>query len=132
MRAILIDPEKRSVTEIDMPEGNRSSVDEMNKLIGSDVFCCGHRFSNEDTIYCDDEGLLKEEQPAMFRIGLRGGIIPGKGLVMGSDEEGNSVDAKTQIEDLFGKLRWLVAVDPGGSTIIDSAARTPSETKEAV
>lgn len=119
MRAILIDPENKRVTEVQIPGGDETTGAAINKLIGSDLFCSGHYFDNNDTIYCDDEGLLGEELPMMFRIGMEGQPIPGKGLVVGADEGGNSVDAKTSVGEITEKVRWMIPMDRGGRIVVD-------------
>lgn len=95
MRAIKIDAKARTVTEIDLPKG----IDAMQAAIGCDCFCFAVSWRNGDTLYVDDEGLLNPCDE-FFVIETGHQPFAGNGLILGSDEEGESVDAKTPLTDV--------------------------------
>ena len=94
MRAILIDPAKQTVTEVDY-DGNFRSI---NKLIDCQTFAVPYVLENEDSLYVDDEGLWGATH--FFTIEGYPEPLAGKCLILGTDEDGESVAAKSDIEDL--------------------------------
>jgi hypothetical protein len=96
MRAILIDPANKTVTEIEY-NGDWETI---APLIDCSTFACPIVFENEDTMYCDDEGLFVEQE---------GGIMmpDWSYLILGSDEEGDTVDAKSTIAEIQVPITWI-------------------------
>lgn len=92
MRAILIDPEAKTITEVDY-DGNYKSI---YKLIGCQTFTVVGINDNE-SIFVDDEGLLNNPE---FFFMWRGYHQPlaGKGLILGVDDEGESVETKLTLD----------------------------------
>lgn len=115
MRAILIDVANRALTEVELPDGDTAeSAEAMHKHLGG-YLEVAFQFPNLDTIYVDEEGLLKGHVLNWFTV--KGGHQPfaGNGLVVGCDDMGNSVAAKTTIEELefegtitFGEIVRIV------------------------
>lgn len=109
MKAILINPEKQTVEFVEIEKGIQAIYD----MIGCRTFTCPITLPNNDAFYCDDEGLYNPE--------IIGGIfypeawshpLVGKTLIIGTDEEGESVDCKSTVEDIlnspeFGALEWV-------------------------
>jgi Domain of unknown function (DUF3846) len=87
MKAILIDSVTRSVSEVEYNGDYRH----IYELIDCDTFTIV-RIGHNDVIYVDDEGLLKDSPPCDYFM-YRGYHQPlaGKGLVLGTNEEGDSV-----------------------------------------
>lgn len=104
MRAYLINPEDRTVEQVDY-DGNYKSI---YTFIGADTFDVVG-MEKGDGIYVDDEGLLKG--PALF-FHVRGMDTPlaGKGLVLGTDNDGESVEPKILLETLRQRVRWATPV----------------------
>ena len=94
MRAILIDPAKQTVTEVDY-DGDYQSI---YKLTDCTTFTVPFVLENEDSLYVDDEGLWGATH--FFRIEGYPDPLAGRGLILGTDEDGKSVAAKSDIEDL--------------------------------
>ena len=94
MRAILIDPAKQTVTEVDY-DGDYQSI---YKLTDCTTFTVPFVLENEDALYVDDEGLWGATD--FFRIEGYPDPLAGRGLILGTDEDGKSVAAKSDIEDL--------------------------------
>ena len=97
-RAIKIDAYERTVTEVQI---NEEDHEEISRAIGCDLFCVGTYLPNGDALMVDDEGWLKQDVTKGFSLrGFGEGIFAGNGLIVGSDEEGGTVDTKTQLIDL--------------------------------
>ena len=92
IKGILVDPFKREVREVDYNGDWRTIKDHIQ---------CGQspfdvvRFPDGDCVYVDDEGLLKNPTH-FFMIGGYEGLLAGRGLFLGCDEEGDT-----------GPLRWV-------------------------
>lgn len=109
MKAILIDPHQREVTEVEY-DGVYTSI---YKLIDAETFDLA-RLPDGDGIFVDDEGLLK--QPIdFFRLQGMTEPLTGKGLVLGSDAEGESIPPKITIEQIKKRIMWGVRI---GSAIL--------------
>jgi len=107
-KGFIIDPKARSITEVTLGD----HYEEINTAIGSRCFCVGCYLPEEDAVFVDDEGLLTDEPKDFFRVDPRvlGTNNPsplcGRGVVLGADSEGNSVDAKVTLEKLTEAVRW--------------------------
>ena len=103
MKAILIDPETKTVKEIEIEKG----IDAIYKAIDCNIFTCPITYENNDCLYCDDEGLYKED--------IIGGIIypnwsypiVGKSIIIGTNDDGESVDCKSTVDDIKKDLIWV-------------------------
>ena len=103
MRALLIDPVEKTVTEIEIGEDYK----EIYKAIECDTFSCPIVYDNDDTLYCDDEGLFKEQKGGVLMTGWQYPIL-GKMLVLGCDvETGESQNAKSDIEFFTNQIVWV-------------------------
>ena len=104
MKAILINPETRTITEIEIKKG----VDAIYKAIDCDSFEAPFAFENGDTMYCDEEGLFKEEIIGGIRMTNWTGMIIGKILLLGCNmETGDSKDVETPVEVLKKHIIWV-------------------------
>jgi len=123
-KGFLINPETQSITEHSIGE----NFEEINTAIGSRCFCIGTYLPKEDAIFVDDEGLLTDEPKQFFRIddsiisNTNPGPLCGRGLVLGADDEGDSVDAKVTLKKLNEAVRWMTEEEVGpvdlGFTVI--------------
>ncbi len=108
MRAILIDPFARTVTEIDHDNTSYRNIYPVlsHESMEVECFTVATVLPNEDSLFVDDEGLLKDCQALFLFDGVKGLCegypqpLAGKGLILGADEEGKSVDAKTPLADI--------------------------------
>jgi len=101
-KAILIDPETSTVTVVEIED-----YKDILKHIGCDVFTSGCSF-NRDTIFVDDEGLLKlKEGNKGFSIDCYHGPFAGRGLVCGHDSEGESVNCESNVVEVAAALEFL-------------------------
>lgn len=88
-KAYMVDPTTRIITLVDVGD-----YTDIQKQIGCSCFTVATQFANGDTLYVDDEGLLYEGN---LSFNIRGGHQPffGKGILMGSDNQGESIDVLT-------------------------------------
>jgi hypothetical protein len=115
MKAILIDPFAKEITEIEY-DGNWQQI---GKIIDCELFTTAG-LSDGDTVFVDDEGLFKGET-AFFKHAHYPQPLAGKGLILGTDSEGDSIspqltllEHKAQIAFVIplkinGKILWLPA-----------------------
>lgn len=101
MKAILINPENRSIDAIDI-----SSRDDLVRLIGYDTLESDAVGSAGDRLYFDEECFLRGTS-GRFQIDT---IIPvsGKGVIVGTADGGNSLrDVATDIDELRSRIKYL-------------------------
>ena len=75
---------------------------------GCDTFCIPVNFQNNDGMYADDESLLREDS-------IKGGFIfddwhspiVGNAIILGCNDEGESINCKTKIEDIQSQITFI-------------------------
>jgi hypothetical protein len=100
MKAILIDPFEQTVKEVDYSGDFR----DIYKLIDAECFDCA-RIKGTDGIFVDDEGLLNAPTH-FFEHSEYPSPLAGKGLIVGCDEEGESADCKTTLDEVKAKVTF--------------------------
>ena len=106
MRAILIDPKEQTITEVEY----NGDYKHINTLIDARCFDCvrlGDK--DENTIYVDDEGLMNGtiENVGMFRVdGHNPAYLAGKGLILATDKEGESVACTLDIKAFADRIAF--------------------------
>ena len=116
INAILIDPKEKTLTEVSF-----DGWEEINTLIGSRTFTIVpmSRGVGGDTLYVDDEGMLNDGAVS-FYMGNNNNHLFGKGLFLGSDDEGNDLDSALSVEELAAIVdfdRQMFILDGGSLTI---------------
>lgn len=71
------------------------------------LFECPIIFENRDTVYVDEEGLYQGYTKGFIFEGFEYKKILGNGLILGSNEDGESEDVKYTIEDLQDKIAFF-------------------------
>lgn len=112
MQGILIDPKAHTVTLNDEYDGDFKTI---YRIIGADLFDCV-RIDDSETIYVDDEGLLNGKAASdgfFYVIGDNPVAIAGRGLILATDDEGDSIATTLTVEKVnamvrFGHLAKLV------------------------
>lgn len=100
MRCILIDPDHRTMSYIDIDE-NQSKLEQFYQHMECSLITSPIDFQNGDTLYVDDEGLFYvNPDTTFFRFRGYHHTLCGKGVIVGIDQHGNSVDCSTTIEEL--------------------------------
>ena len=103
MKAILIDVYEKEIREVDY-DGTLDFI-YFNLACGTfDVV----RIDDVNGIFVDDEGLLRQNQ-LYFEYPSSNGIfqLAGNGLILGVDDEGNSISPTLTVEDVKSKVNFL-------------------------
>lgn len=99
MRAIFIDALLKRVTEINIEPGLQSYY----RQIGCELIEAVHldTLTGQDVMYVDEEGLLVEREFQVY-FAIVGGHQPlaGNALIVGTDDEGNTVDCESSLEHI--------------------------------
>jgi hypothetical protein len=110
MKAIKIDVEKQEVSIIEIEKGLQAIYD----AIGNDCTCMtGVLGYNGDYMYADDESLLRPST-------IKGGFIypdwnypvVSNAIILGTDEDGESTDCKSTLEEIKSDLRFIPVDNP--------------------
>lgn len=101
MRAILVDPISRTVTEVD----HKNDYRDIYRLIEATTFTA-ISIEHQHTIYVDDEGLLADDPGPFFKWVTYHQPIAGKGLILYTNEEGDSEAAELTLEYVQGQVAW--------------------------
>ena len=104
MKAYLINPIKEEISVVDY----NGDFHQILKFIEAELFDAVYPFKNADTIYVDDMGLMKPINH-FFQVKCDNGTsqdLFGLGLVLGSNDEGESIDAHTTLEELKKRITF--------------------------
>ena len=113
-RAILIDPEQRSVIEIKIRKG----IKEIHRVLGCKCITTTRPLNSSllegsDIIYVDDEFLLKDGEGPRFWFQVDADRNPpssypigSKGLVVGNDKRGYDCDARISVAELQSRITF--------------------------
>jgi hypothetical protein len=103
MKAIKIDVANQKISQV-----NISDYKEIYSQIGNgcNLFCCPVQWENNDVLYADDEALLQESLEGCFAMPDFNYPIVGNAIILGTDDEGESIDVKTKIAELQEKIIW--------------------------
>ena len=103
MKAILIDVYNKDIKEVDY-DGTLDFIYFNLACRTFDVV----RIDDVNSIFVDDEGLLRQNQ-LYFEYSASGRVfqLAGNGLVLGVDDEGNSISPTLTVEDVEGKVNFL-------------------------
>lgn len=108
MRAILINPWTKEITEVVYNGDFNHMYVLMSNPLGPKVetFTSGWAWDNGDTLYVDDEGLLKSGNRLFGVKGLDDALLAGNGLILGEDREGEACDAKSSLVEMQNIITW--------------------------
>jgi len=103
MQAILIDTPNQTIEIVDYS----GDYKDIYGLLGCDLFTTVYLEGvGEDTLYVDDEGLYVENQ-VFFGIAGCPQPLAGRGLILGTDDEGDSTDCTSSLDTIKDKVTWL-------------------------
>lgn len=109
MKIILIDPELKEVKQIELERKDGETITELHRIMNCEIFTVPLIMDNQDGLYCDDEGLMKENH--LYTFEAEDGTVfkfVGKSLLIGTDEEGDSVDVKSKLQDIANRVDFPV------------------------
>jgi hypothetical protein len=104
LRAILIDSHRQLVMEVPV-----TGLKEIYAHLGCDLIDKGLEFETPwgiETLYIDDEGLLKDETEFFEVLGTGRGFA-GSGLIVGTDEDGESTDCRLSVDSVADRILFL-------------------------
>ena len=115
MKAILINPQQESIRHISY-DGDYKSI---YRIIQCTTFEAVYPFDNGDTLWIDEEGLLKESN---FAFNIKADnpkfnqTIMGSALILGTDAEGESIECKSNLDDIKNRINFQgkVAIESDG------------------
>jgi len=102
VKAILIDPFEMTVSEVFYG----GELSEINDLIAAKPFTVASFGDAGDGIFIDDEGLFRQCQ-RFFKFEGYPEPLAGRGLILGSDENGDSVAPAISLEAVKASVRWV-------------------------
>lgn len=105
MKGIFIDAKKRQVTEVEIEKGLQPIYD----LLGIETFECVY-IDDKETIYVDEEGLYKDDTEWFFFEGTHQ-PIRGNGLILSTDDDGESVSTNLSLEYVKSKVKFLNTIE---------------------
>ena len=105
MKAILINPEKKEVTEVEYS----GDYQDIYKLIDCKTFDIVRTSVSNDGVYVDDEGLFAKEQ-AYWKFDYCNDQphikLVNKGLVLGCNDEGDSIAPESTVDYIKSRIIW--------------------------
>jgi len=101
MRGILIDPFAQEIVEVDYSGDWR----DIKKFLQCDLFTTVYMPDTTDSIFVDDEGLYVENQ-RYFKFASYPQPLAGMGLVLGCNDEGDSVSCESTLEQVKAMVEW--------------------------
>ena len=102
MKAILIDVKTQEIKEVEHDDTLQNIYDLINCRAFDLV-----RIDDVNSIFVDDEGILKDNLYFEYSVSDRVFQLAGNGLVLGVDDEGNSISTTLTVEDVEGKVNFL-------------------------
>ena len=108
MKALLIDPTTRTVTEIHID----GSLQSFYAALGCKYVAVACDLPNGDTIYVDDEGLFAPAPVDYFQISHGYQPYAGKGLIVHTDQDGETRAVKSTLDDIKSDVVFI----PYGTT----------------
>ena len=98
MRGILINPFDQTIKEV-VYTGDFREVYSLIDCTTFDVVM----LSDADDLFVDDEGLLKDNR----YFSWSGRNFAGKGLILGHDDEGETIATTYDLQEVVDRVEWL-------------------------
>lgn len=108
MKAIKIDVENQKIVFVEVSSDYKDIQVQLG--LGCDIITAPIILENEDTVYLDDEGLLRGPAKCGWTMSLSDGTFwkfVGNGLILGAGDEGESADVKSTIEEITTMVGWM-------------------------
>jgi hypothetical protein len=107
--AHLIDPVKRTITEVTIDKDN--GIQDYYDQLHCNIFTAVEINANRDTIYIDDEGLFVPNQVFFYHKDYPSQPLAGYGLVIGTDEEGESIAPTVTLQETIDSVKFMSRSD---------------------
>ena len=105
--AIKIDVVKQEVYPVQISTKN---IDDIYNQLACDIFTCPMTLDNNDTLFVDDEGLFIDPSAllgAFYIDGYPSQPLFGHGLIVGIDDEGETDEVLSTVEEIKKKVTFL-------------------------
>jgi hypothetical protein len=105
--AIKIDVVKQEVYPVQISTKN---IDDIYNQLACDIFTCPMTLDNNDTLFVDDEGLFIDPSAllgAFYIDGFPSQPLFGHGLIVGIDDEGETDEVLSTVEEIKKKVTFL-------------------------
>jgi hypothetical protein len=105
MKAILIDSVNKTVTELNL-DPQKNMLTQWYKALDVNMVEVAHYITDHDSILVDEEGLFK---PCDHFFVYEGAHQPfaGKGLVVGVNEDGETVACDITVKEVESKVKFM-------------------------
>lgn len=113
VKCYVINPFARTVTE----NQYRGDYRELYDLIGCDCFTTVTVNREHDSIFVDDEGLIRNKPQEFFAWKGYEHPLAGIGVILGCDEEGESVEPVMTLDQVRSSVAWITPVQVAGGVI---------------
>ena len=109
MKVFKIDVQRQEIYAMHIADG----LDPIYSAIGNNcnVFCCPYVLENLDTFYMDDEALCYGQDHIKGGFTVDGNLYVNNALVIGTDQEGASIDAKSSQDDLKKRIKFYTTLE---------------------
>lgn len=87
-----------------------NKIDDIYEQLACDIFTCPLIFDNNDALYVDDEGLFVEPSTllgAFYIDGFPSQPLFGHGLIVGTDDNGETDEVLSTVESIKKKVTFL-------------------------
>lgn len=101
----LINPEQQTIEAVSLT-GGAHHLDDMQRLLECRIITLAP-LDGIDGIYCDDEGLLRNDVQHFFGVRGRTEPIAGRGLVLGVDGDGFDISPSLTLEALRERVCFV-------------------------
>lgn len=101
----LINPEARTIAPVEFL-GGANHLHDIQKALDCRIIT-STSLDDTDGIYCDDEGLLRDDARYFFGVRGRAEPIAGRGLVLGVDAEGYDTAPSITLEALRERVFFI-------------------------
>jgi hypothetical protein len=103
MKAILIDPSKRSLEYVETP----ANLLDVHQLIGCDCLDAAYPFGPREAVFVDDTGAIQDNPPLPhFRISGHFWPLYGRALILGITPGGASRSTRLTVEEVRERIIW--------------------------
>lgn len=104
VKAIFIDVINKTITDIEIEKGIEAVFEKLD-CTAFDAICPKGAPAGL-TVYIDDEGLLREPPLGAFYVRGFEQVLSGHGLIVGTDDEGETVDAPCTSAQMKVNIRF--------------------------
>jgi hypothetical protein len=110
VKAILIDPFKREIREIEIDADDL--LTEMHRIIGVDTLDHQTISNDHDSVWVDDGALGRGDAVYAFKLPIQRDPYAGTAVVIGADQIGRTRAPRLPIEVLRRDIEWLGRIVP--------------------